>query len=305
MQRAELRHATRAPNASSARGVRVGAGARRSRRPRDAGREPAGASSGGTGEERSASSGRPWETAGSSEARVGADVDGRQRCSCGCTEAAVRASTAADPPSSVTGSGGSFLPGATLRDHGQAWPAVNEIMDVAALGPGAGLELGHGPPRRPRHLAAHRAAARRRRPRASGRRSRPSRWPCAGCRRAGAGWRRGPRTRVARAVRLWWRRLGHGSGKKIRIPASEASGTCADSSATASPRSTTRLVSPVGDPHQQLPRSPARRPRRRGGRRRARPPPARPSTRPCPSRSPASAGRPGRTRRQVVAAGLR
>ena len=99
-------------------------------------------------------------------------------------------------------------------------------------------------PRRPR------AAARRRRPRASARRSRPSRWPCAGCRRAGGGWRRGPTNAGCTSLRLWWRRLGHGSGKKIRIPASEASGTFADSSATASPRSTTRLVSSVG-PHEQ------------------------------------------------------
>ena len=153
----------------------------------------------------------------------------------------------AGPPSSVRGADLlTRLPFVIAR-----WPAVNEIVDVAAFGPGTAPRTWSraatvaAAPRRPR------AAARRRRPRASARRSRPSRWPCAGCRRAAGGSRRGPTNAGCTSLRLWWRRLGHGSGKKIRIPASEASGTCVGQQRDGVAAQDDQVGQPGPGPHEQ------------------------------------------------------
>ena len=129
---------------------------------------------------------------------------------------------------------GADLPTRLLVRRVARWPAVNEIVDVTALGAGPRLELGHRAPRWARRPAARleQACSRSRLARhgASGRRSRPSRWPGAGCRRAAAGTAASATNPGWTSLRLWWRRFGHGSGKKIRIPASESCGTRSRSS---------------------------------------------------------------------------
>ena len=88
------------------------------------------------------------------------------------------------------------------------------------------------------------AGVRRRRPRRSARRSPRGRWRRAAPRRAAAGRRSARRSSGCSSRRLWWRDLGHGSGKNTRTPVSDPGPTMCSSTSTPSPRTSRMLATP-------------------------------------------------------------
>ena len=137
-------------------------------------------------------------------------------------------------------------------------PAVRQVGDRPAGGEALALELGDRPLGPPLDDAARRAAARRRAPRPSARRSRPSRWPAATRHRAPAGSRPARTKSGVTSRRLWCFFLCQGSGKNVQSAARLPGSTRCSIDQTASTLSSRTLDRPASPTRPRVSATPGR-----------------------------------------------